>query len=80
MTANIAIQTLSRDEVIGMLRAQIEKAGSLREWARRAKLSPAYISDIMRGRRDPGPPILAALKVQKVPDVPREPRYTRTAR
>ena len=30
-------------------------------WARANNMSPSYVSDVLRGRREPGKPILAAL-------------------
>jgi hypothetical protein len=52
---------LSRFELLDVLRAQIQDAGSQSAWARRAKVSKAYVSDVLKGRRDPGPSILRAL-------------------
>ena len=43
------------------LRAEIRREGSLRKAAKRLKVSPAYLSDILLGRRFPGPAILRPL-------------------
>lgn len=55
----------SRNEVIEMLRGQIDLAGSMREYARSVGISAAYVSDVMRGNRDPGPAILHDLGLSK---------------
>ena len=52
---------LSRFELLDILRGEIAVAGSQRAWARSAKVSVAYVSDVLRGRRDPGPSILKPL-------------------
>jgi DNA-binding transcriptional regulator YdaS (Cro superfamily) len=35
-------------------------------WARSHNLSPAYVSDVINGRREPGPAILEALGIERV--------------
>jgi len=35
-------------------------------WARTHGVSPAYVNDVLNGRRDPGPKILAAIGFEKV--------------
>ena len=62
----MAIHLLSRFDVLKKLSREIEQAGSLRKWAYAADASPAYVSDVMLGKRDPGPKILAALKLEKI--------------
>jgi hypothetical protein len=59
---------MTSDQVRGMLRAACKKAGSLRAWARQHDLSAAYVSDVLLGRRAPGPAILEAfgLKAERV--------------
>ena len=54
------------DSLIHTLEARIEQAGSLREWARRHKLSPSYVSMVLGGKRPPGPLILEPLGYRKV--------------
>jgi len=55
---------------IGQLRCVLaeacEQAGSQYQWATRSKLSPAYVSDVLRGKRDPGEGLLKALGLRKV--------------
>jgi DNA-binding transcriptional regulator YdaS (Cro superfamily) len=35
-------------------------------WARKHGVSPAYVSDVINGRREPGPAILDALGIERV--------------
>jgi DNA-binding transcriptional regulator YdaS (Cro superfamily) len=35
-------------------------------WARSHGISPAYVSDVINGRREPGPAILDALGIERV--------------
>lgn len=48
-------------DVRAMLQVACDRAGGIRAWARQHKLSAAYISDILLGRRGAGPSILKAL-------------------
>ena len=43
-----------------------EDESSQYQWATKHKLSPAYVSDVLRGKRDPGDGILKALKLKKI--------------
>ena len=47
------------------VKREILKAGSLRNLARRWCVSPAYVSDVVLGRRTPGPAILKPLGLQR---------------
>ena len=68
---------MSRFQVLAHIGKRIEKAGSLRAWARLIGVTPAYVSDVTNGRRDPGPKILAALKIEKVPQEAQRYRHVR---
>lgn len=70
-----APQTLSRFEIIDLLRIEIARAGSLRAYARQHGYSAAYLSDVMRGTRNPGPKVLAPLGVVKLPPAVVEQHY-----
>lgn len=48
------------------LSTYIEKAGSQKAAAKRLGVSPTYLSDIKKGRRDPGDKILTALGFKRV--------------
>jgi len=50
-----------------MLLKACESAGSQRAWARANEVGEPYLSDVLRGIRDPGKPILAALGLRVVP-------------
>lgn len=49
---------LTQLEVLALIQRRIDKAGTLTALAAEWGTSVAYLSDIMRGRRDPGPKIL----------------------
>lgn len=53
-------------DVCRMLRAECAKAGSQKAWAEAHGMSPAYVCDVLRARREPGDAILAALGLVKV--------------
>ena len=59
---------MTHADVVKLIQAKIEKAGSLRKQALRWKISAPYLSDVMLGRRQPGPAILRrlGLTVRKV--------------
>lgn len=52
-------------QVRDRLKREILKAGSLRNLAKRWSVSPAYVSDVMLGRRNPGPAILKPLGLKR---------------
>lgn len=49
-----------------ILRAAVAALGSLREAARQWKVSPAYLSDCLNGRRAPGPSVLKPIGYERV--------------
>lgn len=53
------------DAVIRSLRKQSQARGSQRALAKYLGVSPAYLSDVLKGRREPGPKILDALGMTK---------------
>ena len=57
---------MTEDDARRLLREQCETAGGQRAWARRHKLSAAYVSDVLSERRDIGPAICEALGLEKV--------------
>lgn len=66
---------LTMDQVRTKLAAEVGKAGGVRSWARQEGCSAAYVSDVLNGRRDPGPLIATALRLT-LHDEPRERRVT----
>lgn len=57
---------MNLDQVRKILREECESAGSQAAWAFRHSVSPAYVSDTLNGRREPGPALLAALGIKRV--------------
>lgn len=55
---------LTKEDVLARLRKRQGKK-SIRAFASELGLTPAYISDIYRGRRDPGPSVLQLLGIRK---------------
>lgn len=61
---------------VWQLRAQLRTAcaaaGGQAKWAETARVSPAYVSDVLNGRREPGDAICRALgyrkQVEYIPD------------
>ena len=64
---------MTADNVRDMLRKAANKAGGIRAWARERNLSAAYVSDVVAGRREPGPSICEAFGLEAV----RETTYRR---
>lgn len=46
--------------------AKVNANGNQAAWARSHGFSPQYLSDVLKGRREPGEAILKALKVERV--------------
>jgi DNA-binding transcriptional regulator YdaS (Cro superfamily) len=59
-------QILDVDDVLRLLRREVELAGGQSEWSRRTGVSRVCLNLILNGRRVPGPQILRALKLKKV--------------
>ena len=57
---------LTADHVRETLVAACQMAGSQTAWAGLHSLSPAYVSDVIHGRREPGASVLAALGIEKI--------------
>lgn len=57
---------LTLDDVIALLKKRCEEAGSQRAFAIDSEISPQYITDVLRGKREPGAMILEALRLEKV--------------
>ena len=56
---------MSPTELRSLLRKACAAAGSQRSWAHAHGVSTAYVSDVLAGRREPGPTILEALGVTR---------------
>ena len=55
---------MRREQVMARMR-KLQGKQSLRQFAKSIGVSVAYLSDIYRNRRDPGPAILDILKISK---------------
>lgn len=55
-------------EIIELLKLKCDEAGSQARWAKENGLSQAYVNDVIRGTRAPGPKILAAVGLEGVMD------------
>lgn len=55
---------MTADDVRGMLRRACKDAGSQLAWADLHNISPAYVSDVLNERRDPGETICKALGIE----------------
>ncbi len=53
-------------DVVILLRKRCAAAGSAKAWAKAANVSESYVSDVLRGRREPAPAILDALGLERV--------------
>ncbi len=57
---------MTASEVRDLLRKACDRAGGIRAWARERELSAAYVSDVLLGRREPGPSICEAFGLEAV--------------
>jgi hypothetical protein len=52
---------MNTDQVRALLRAECDKAGSIRAFARKHELSAMYVSSCLRGKQEIGPAICRPL-------------------
>lgn len=57
---------MDETELVALLVKECAAAGSQAAWAKARGVTPAYVSDVVNGRRDPGPSILMALGCERV--------------
>lgn len=57
---------MTADDVRAILRQHCARAGTHQAWADAHGLAQGYVSDVLRGRKLPGPGILTALRLRKV--------------
>lgn len=57
---------MTAEEVRQRLIAECEKVGTAGAWAKANSISPAYVSDVVKGHREAGEKILQALGLEKV--------------
>lgn len=65
---------MTEADVVAMVRSRVAEAGSMREYARRTGVTVAYVSDLLNGRRAPGPKILGPLGLERVETVEYRPK------
>jgi DNA-binding transcriptional regulator YdaS (Cro superfamily) len=58
---------MTLDAVYQLIEREAAKAGSQTNLAHRIGVSPAYLHDVLKGRREPGPAILTPLGLEKAP-------------
>ena len=56
---------MDKTTVIKMLQRLVKEHGSQKDAASRLGVKPSYFSDVLNGRREPGPKILCALGLRK---------------
>jgi hypothetical protein len=57
---------MTPEEFLTYLRQQAQAHGSQKALAAHLRINPAWLSDILRGRRDPGQKLLEALGFRRV--------------
>jgi len=57
---------MTRDEVTIMLKAKIDKVGSVPKFSAKFDLSDPYIRNVLSGRTSPGPKICKILGIEPV--------------
>ena len=58
------MKTLTLEKVRARLRARVNGAQGV--WARANGIAPAYVSDVLNGRREPGKRMLEALGLKRL--------------
>ena len=53
-------------DAVSELRKRLDKAGTQTALAKELGISKPYLSDILKGKRDPGPKVLAQLGIRRV--------------
>lgn len=66
MVTHPRLGKLTAADVRNFLAAIVERSGSQKQTALEAGCSPAFLSDVLRGRREPSGPILDALGLERV--------------
>lgn len=61
-----ATMMMTADDVRAMLKRACRDAGTATEWADLHNVSKAYVSDVLNGRREPGPAICEAFGLEAV--------------
>lgn len=62
----LTMELLNEAAVRTRVKLLADSLGGVRVLARHLGVSASYVSDVLNGRRAPGPPFLAALRLKKV--------------
>ena len=57
--------TLNRDDVIALIQELVEKEGTQSAAAAKLGIVASYMSDLLKGKRDPGPEVLNFFGLEK---------------
>jgi hypothetical protein len=57
---------VTADDVRAILKKACDEVGGIRAWSRKHDISAAYISDVILGRREPGPSVCRILGLEAV--------------
>ncbi len=60
------MRQLTKEQFTDLLESKIKAAGSQKAFAQTLQVSEAYLSDVLRNRREPGQKILVPLGLQAV--------------
>lgn len=71
---------MTEDQVIERVRFEVKRSGSMRAYARTIGVTVSYVSDLLNGRRAPGPKILDPLGLEKVKVIEYRPKGWKKAR
>lgn len=59
----LGMDTISKREVVSILRRKIDEVGGVAQLARAWSLSRMYVYDVLNGKRAPGPSVLSRLGI-----------------
>ena len=62
----LKLSVMTRDELVQLLQHKIQQAGTQTAVAKELGITPAYLGDVLRGKREPGPSVLNALGLRSV--------------
>jgi hypothetical protein len=64
--AQTDMRALDQKDVVRLLRSEVNRAGSQKEWAKENGVTPSSISMVLSGVRPPTKKIISALKLRRV--------------
>jgi len=60
------MRPLDQNDVIRLLRSEVNRAGGQKEWAKKNGIVPSTISMVLTGYRPPNKKIISALKLRRI--------------